>query len=261
MILCSITGYGQTGPRAQEAGHDINYQARSGLLSLMVKPGAAAPPPPPLVADIAGGAMPAMLNILLALRQRDLTGEGCHLDIAMADGALTFAWYGLAEGAATGTYPQGGQGLLTGGNPRYGLYATSDGRFLAVGALEQKFWDVFCEVVGLDPALRDDQAHPVATGDAVVALIAARSSQHWRDLLEPRDCCCTVVAGLEDAFADPQFAGRQLFSHRAREPGGASLPSTVLPIAPMFRASSETCRLVPTVGQHNDDLLKPDPAG
>lgn len=259
VILCSITGYGQTGPRAQEAGHDINYQARSGLLSLATKPDAPAPLPPPLVADIAGGAMPAMLNILLALRQRDLTGEGCHLDIAMADGALTFAWYGLAEGAATGTYPQGGQGLLTGGSPRYRLYATSDGRFLAVGALEQKFWDVFCQVVGLDPVLRDDCRNPEATGKAVADLIAAKSAQHWREALEPRDCCCTVVAGLAEATADPQFAWRQNFAQQSQERGGMRLPSTVLPIAPMFRAASETCRQVPTVGQHNADLLKPDP--
>ncbi|MGL5361530.1 MAG: CaiB/BaiF CoA transferase family protein [Bosea sp. (in: a-proteobacteria)] len=259
VILCSITGYGQTGPRAQEAGHDINYQARSGLLSLMAKPGEQAPMPPPLVADIAGGAMPAMLNILLALRQRDLTGEGCHLDIAMADGALTFAWYGLAEGAASGKYPKGGQGLLTGGSPRYRLYATSDDRFLAVGALEQKFWDVFCEAIGLEEGLRNDSKNAEAAGKAVAALIVAQPSAHWRDLLEPRDCCCTIVAQLDEAITDPQFAARQLFAHRSQEPSGQSLPSTVLPIAPIFRASSETVRLVPGVGQDNAAVLKPDP--
>ena len=92
--------------------------------------------------------MPAVLNILLALRQRDRTGQGCHLDIAMADAMPTFAWYGLAQGHATGTFPQGGQGLLTGQSPRYGLYATADGWFLAVGALELKFWRLCCEAWG-----------------------------------------------------------------------------------------------------------------
>ena len=124
LIYCSVTGYGQAGPRAQEAGHDINYQAVTGLLSL--SPGSPEAPatPPALVADIAGGAMPAVLNILLALRRRDLTGEGAHLDIAMADAMFTFAWFGLAEGHATGRFPGAAENMLAGGSPRYGLYAT-----------------------------------------------------------------------------------------------------------------------------------------
>jgi crotonobetainyl-CoA:carnitine CoA-transferase CaiB-like acyl-CoA transferase len=156
VVYCSISGYGQTGPRAGEAGHDINYQAVAGLLSL--SPGTLHAPtvPPALTADIGGGAMPAVINILLALRRRDLTGEGCHLDIAMADAAFTFAWQGLAEGFATGRFPGSQETMLTGGSPRYGLYATADGRFLAVGALEPKFWEAFCEGIGLDPALRND---------------------------------------------------------------------------------------------------------
>jgi alpha-methylacyl-CoA racemase len=129
VVYCSITGYGQQGPRAQEAGHDLNYQAVTGLLSLSPTMPAA------LVADIAGGAMPAVMNILLALRQRDLTGEGSFLDIAMADAMFTFAWFGLAQGHATGRFPGAGENMLAGGSPRYGLYETADGRYLAVGAL------------------------------------------------------------------------------------------------------------------------------
>ncbi|HYF54369.1 MAG TPA: CoA transferase, partial [Salinarimonas sp.] len=121
LIYCSITGYGQEGPRAMEAGHDINYQAVTGLLSL------APAMPAALVADIAGGAMPAVANILLALRQRDLTGQGSRLDIAMADAMFTFAWFGLAQGHATGRFPGAGENMLAGGNPRYGLYETADG--------------------------------------------------------------------------------------------------------------------------------------
>src|SRR3954468_10185905 len=127
LIYCSITGYGQAGPRAQEAGHDLNYQAVTGLLSL--SPGTPDAPtmPPSLVADIAGGTLPAVVNILLALRQRDRTGEGCRLDIAMADAMFTFAWFGLAQGHATGRFPGSQENMLTGSLPHYGLYPPGTG--------------------------------------------------------------------------------------------------------------------------------------
>src|SRR4029079_4063878 len=105
LIYCSITGYGQTGPRAGEAGHDLNYIGHTGLLAL--NPGPADRPvvPPALIADIAGGTLPAVMNILLGLRQRDRSGQGCHLDIAMTDAMFTFAGHALATGHATGQFP------------------------------------------------------------------------------------------------------------------------------------------------------------
>ncbi|HEV7336031.1 MAG TPA: CoA transferase [Bosea sp. (in: a-proteobacteria)] len=248
LIYCSISGYGQEGPRALEAGHDINYQAIGGLLGQSLKRGEPAPLPPTLVADIAGGAMPAVLNILLALRERDRSGLGCHLDIAMTDAMPTFAWYGLAQGQASGRYPQGGEGLLTGGSPRYGLYATADGWFLAVGALEEKFWATFCAAIALDEALRDDRRQEEATRAAVAALIGAQPAEHWRALLEPLDCCCTVVRTLEEALADPHFTARGLLDRQAEEPGGRRIVSTPLPLAPVFRDAAPALRKVPAVG-------------
>src|SRR5262245_14013374 len=131
LVYCSITGYGQDGPRAGEAGHDLNYIGNTGLLAL--QPGPAEQPvvPPALVADIGGGTFPAVINILMGLRQRDATGEGCHLDIAMTDAMFTFAWYALAVGQATGRFPGAGELMLAGGSPRYQLYPTRDGKFVA----------------------------------------------------------------------------------------------------------------------------------
>jgi len=105
IVYCSISGYGQQGPRAGEAGHDINYQSRTGLLA--IQPGPLDRPviPPALVADIAGGTMPAVINILLGLRQRDQTGEAVYLDVAMTDAMFTFAWYAYGIGNATGKFP------------------------------------------------------------------------------------------------------------------------------------------------------------
>ena len=99
LIYCSISGYGQSGPRVDEAGHDLNYIGNTGLLDLQPGPPATPVVPPMLVADIAGGSFPAVINILLALRARDQSGQGCRLDIAMTDAMFTFAWYALAIGA------------------------------------------------------------------------------------------------------------------------------------------------------------------
>lgn len=255
LIYCSISGYGQSGPRAQEAGHDINYQAIGGLLGQSLQRGAPAPLPPPLVADIGGGTMPAVLNILLALRRRERSGQGCHLDIAMADAMPAFAWYGLAQGQASGRFPDGGEGLLTGGSPRYGLYATADGWFLAVGALEAKFWNAFCEAIALDPALRDDRRAPDKTHRAIAAIIMAEQAAHWRGLLEPLDCCCTVVRTLEEALADPHLTARGLLEMQAEEPGGRRLVSTPLPLAPLFREQAPGLRKVAASGEDTGRLL------
>ncbi|HEY8383555.1 MAG TPA: CoA transferase [Microvirga sp.] len=248
IVYCSVTGYGQSGPRAQEAGHDINYQAVTGLLSL------APAMPAALVADIAGGAMPAVMNILLALRQRDLTGEGIHLDIAMADAMFTFSWFALAEGAAHGRYPEAGETMLAGGSPRYGLYETADGQHVAVGALEQKFWDALCAAIDLPAALRRDHVDPAATRAALAELIEARDAAHWKRVLEPLDCCCTIVAPLADAVVDPHFKGRGLMDYTAGE-GEGGLPMAALPLAPAFRSAPDAARPVARVGEHTTSVV------
>lgn len=251
LIYCSITGYGQDGPRAQEAGHDINYQAVTGLLSLSPAT------PASLVADIAGGTMPAVMNILLALRQRDRTGEGAYLDIAMADAMFTFAWFGLAEGHATGRFPGPGENMLAGGSPRYGLYQTADGKYLAVGALEQKFWDSFCQGIGLDASLRDDSRDPGATRQAVEGLIRQQGSVAWREILGPLDCCCTIVASLQEALDEAHFRRRGLFGTRALQADGSSMPITPLPIVPALRHSAEMPRWVAEPGEHGSTVEDP----
>src|SRR5215472_2939830 len=106
LVYCSITGYGQTGPRALEAGHDLNYIGATGLLALQPGPADRPVVPPGLIADIGGGSMPAVINILLGLRQRDATGQGCHIDVAMTDAMFAFQWLSLATGHATGQFPK-----------------------------------------------------------------------------------------------------------------------------------------------------------
>ena len=236
IVYCSITGYGQSGPRAQEAGHDLNYIGATGLLALQPGPSDRPTVPPALVADIGGGTFPAVINILLALRQRDKTGEGARLDIAMTDAMFTFAWQALAQGFATGRFPAAGEAMLAGGSPRYQLYPTSDGRLIACAALEQKFWRAFCVSIALPPEFSDDMREPAATKAAIAKIIAGRSADEWRPILAAADCCTTIVASLEEAVADPHFVGRGLLA--STDSSMKTLPALPVPIAPAFRASS-----------------------
>jgi len=235
IVYCSISGYGQDGPRAGEAGHDLNYIGNTGLLALNPGPPDHPVVPPALVADIGGGSFPAVMNILLALRQRDRTGEGCHLDIAMADAMFTFAWHALATGQATGSFPGPGETQLAGSSPRYQLYPTRDGALVACAALEQHFWRAFCAAIELEPALIDDAADPRATRAAVARMIAARTAAEWRPILAAADCCVTLVASLADAMRDPHFIARGLFAYRAAGAKGAAITALPVPIAPVFR--------------------------
>ncbi len=151
LVYCAITGYGQDGPKAQVAAHDLNYMADSGLLSLAADAAGAPVVPPALIADIGGGAYPAVINILLGLAGRAATGKGCRLDVSMSDNLFTFAYWAIGNGLAAGQWPRPGRELLTGGSPRYNIYPTADGRYLAAAPLEDRFWANFCDLSALNP--------------------------------------------------------------------------------------------------------------
>jgi crotonobetainyl-CoA:carnitine CoA-transferase CaiB-like acyl-CoA transferase len=245
LIYCSITGYGQSGPRANEAGHDLNYIGHTGLLAL--NPGPADRPvvPPALVADIAGGTLPAVMNILLALRQRDQTGQGCHIDIAMTDTMFTFASHALASGHATGKFPGMGGARLSGGSPRYQLYPTKDGKLVCCAALEQRFWEPFTAAIGLAAQFVDDARDPAATKAAVANVVAQKTAHEWRPILTKADCCVTIMATLEEALRDPHFMGRGLFAHKVAGPSGAVMPALPVPIDPQFRSDAGVVKAMP----------------
>jgi len=244
LVYCSISGYGQSGPRAGEAGHDLNYIGQTGLLSLQAGLDAQPVIPPALIADIAGGSFPAVTNILLALRQRDLTGEGCHLDIAMADAMFTFAWHALAYGFSTGHCPGSGELMLTGASPRYQLYPTRDGRLVACAAIEEHFWQSFADAVGLEAPYTNDQRDPQATRTEVARLIAARTAVEWAPILQKADCCATIVATLDEALRDPHVVQRGLLAHRLALKAG-EIPALPVPISEQFRDKEPAAKPAP----------------
>ena len=226
VIYCSISGYGQTGPLAAKPDHDLGYQAATGLLALgepMV--------PSALVADIAGGSYPAVVNILLALQRRGLTGEGAVLDIAMADGCFPFALFAQAELQAGAGVPGPGQGMLTGGLARYRVYPCADGVAIAVAALEPRFWAEVIAVTGL--VVAEDEAE---TTRRLAAILSSRPSADWERAFAGREACVTIVRDLAGAIGHPHFVERGLFAHRVADGRGATMPAAVVPIAPGFRA-------------------------
>lgn len=251
LVYCAITGYGQDGPMAQVAGHDLNYLAETGLLLLAGGADGTPPVPPGLIADIGGGALPAAINILLALREAEATGRGRYLDIAMTDGL--FAWSFWAQGAiAAGQgVPAPGQGLLAGGSPRYRVYPTADGRFLAAAPLEEKFWRNFCAAIGLDERFADDRRDAAATHAEVARIVAGQTAAHWQQVFAGRDVCCAIARTLEEAMAAPQFRQRRLFD-AGLAADGRRAPALPVPLAPCYRDDGD--KPFPRLGEANDTI-------
>jgi alpha-methylacyl-CoA racemase len=250
LIYCSITGYGQSGPRRNEAGHDINYIGATGLLSLSPGPLDRPTVPPALIADIGGGTFPAVINILLALIAREKSGVGSHIDIAMSDAMFTFAWLALTARWAHGKPVDPEMLRHFGGSPRYQLYPTAGGKIVACGALEQKFWDAFCAAIGLPKEFSDDKRDPKATLEAVRAIIAGETAAHWRPIFAKADCCVTIVSSIEEALSDRHFIERGLFGRHIAMPDGSTLPAVPVPVAPQFR-TEETTRTFPGLPEKN----------
>jgi alpha-methylacyl-CoA racemase len=185
-VLCSITGYGASGPRARDAGHDLNYLGYAGALA------DTAPAVPPVqVADLAAGAQAAVIEVLAALLERERTGTGTRIVVSMTHNAHRF----VAHRLAGDPLPR----LLTGGVACYRIYETADGRHLTVAALEPKFWRNLCALLER-PDLVDRAFEPELP--ELAALIRERTLKEWRTLLEGKDTCVGPVLTIAEAAAE-----------------------------------------------------------
>ena len=252
IIYCAITGYGQTGPRAEVAAHDINYVAESGMLSLAAGEDGAPIVPPALIADIGGGTYPAVINILLALRARDASGRGCKLDIAMGDNLFTFLYWAMGNGLVAGEWPRPGGELVTGGSPRFFVYRTRDDKFIAAAPLEQKFWENFCDAIQLDANFHDDAKDAAATKRAVAQRLREKTAAQWQAIFAGKDLCCCVVATMQEALNDAHFKARGLFN-RTVTADGKSVTALPVPVAELFR-NAKTAADYPALGSANEIL-------
>ena len=254
IIYCAITGYGQSGPRRDQAGHDLNYIGDTGLLAFNPGPPGARVVPPALIADIAGGAYPAVMNILLALRRRDATGEGAYLDIAMTDSLFTFAYWAIGSGLAAGQWPGSGTDLVTGGTPRYRLYETKDERIVAAAPIEQRFWEVFVKAIGLEPQFADDTRDSAAATARIAEIMRSRTAAEWAPIFAAADCCCSIVQDVRAALADAHFRARGLFAHVLSNAAGAQMPALPVPISSVFRSAPGEAKSAPALGANNEEL-------
>ena len=253
IIYCAITGWGQDGPNRDVAAHDLNYVAEVGLLGLSASADGAPVVPPALIADIAGGTYPALVNILLALRQRDQSGQGCKLDIAMADNLFVFMYWAMGNAQAADQWPVPGGEMVTGGSPRYQIYRTLDGKYLAAAPLEDKFWANFLQAIGASATLEQDAADATAARAAVQRIIGDRPAAHWSQCLAGLDVCCTVVPTLQEALANPHFAARGLFKHGLSGDGNRRISALPMPLAAQFRAPSGDAGY-PPLGEANGEM-------
>jgi crotonobetainyl-CoA:carnitine CoA-transferase CaiB-like acyl-CoA transferase len=214
LIYCSLTGFGQTGPLSPVAGHDLNFVALSGVLDQM----GTHPDQPPALAnyqlgDLAGGALQATIGILAALLRRHRTGEGSWVDVSMFDGLLAQTVIAAGSLAAFGqNLPRGGD-LLTGGMAFYGLYRTADNRYMAVGAIEFKFWQMLCTALQRP----DLVSRHIAVGEDALAVRAELEQEfakhplaHWAEVFAQYDCCVTPVLEPQEAYKHPHAQARGL---------------------------------------------------
>lgn len=241
IIYCSTSGYGQDGPRASWAGHDLNYLAVGGFLHLSGRRADGGPAlPGATVADSAAGGMHAALAILAALVRRGSTGRGDYLDVSVADGVLGLTALPVDEHLATGAVPGPGSDLLTGRYACYDVYEARDGRWLAVGAIEPAFFANLCRALGLEhlAAHQRDDARQDEIRAAFREAFAKRDRDDWVAELAPADTCVAPVQSIEELAEDPQFRHRGAFVEaehpehgRFRQLGpvlaGATLPEEV----------------------------------
>jgi alpha-methylacyl-CoA racemase len=250
LVYGRMTGWGQDGPLAPTAGHDITYLAVSGLLH-GIGP-AAGPPTPPInyVADFGGGAMFLVTGLLAGLLHARATGLGQVIDAAMTEGAGYLATMTRSFYAAGGWQDTREANLLDGGAPNYRCYECADGRFVAVGALEPKFWAALCETLGLDPATTPSPYDP-HTRDACRDLLAStfrtRNRDEWAALFAPLDACVAPVLTLAESTAHPHARARNSFA----EVGGATVGAP----APRFSETPATARELTVSGAATDELL------
>lgn len=212
IIYCSITGYGQNGPFRNRAGHDANYLGYAGVLDLIGE--ADHPPfiPGVPIADIAGGSMNATIGILLALFARNNTGKGQYIDISMTDGMVAFLPTALFFRQLTGQEPARGDGLFSHRYACYNTYETADGQFLSIGAVEKRFWQQLCDLLGVSEYadLQYDDQHRIEIIDFMRQAFKQKTLDEWNLVFGDKDICWGRVQSLSEVLEDPLFRQREM---------------------------------------------------
>ena len=257
LIYCSISGYGQDGPLFQRAGHDINYLARTGVLSLTGSVGGPPVVPGVQLADVTGGSWMGVSHILSALFRRERTGEGCFCDVAMCEGLLPFLTMELGQRSFGADSSDRGEGMLTGGMPCYGVYRCGDGKYLSIGSLEPKFWLGLVSALGLEH-LSGDGLSMDPDGEsaraAVEKVLATKSRDEWAAFLAAYDVCVEPVLELDEVMREPHAQARGYFvTHEHPTEGQVVGPRTPFRMDSVLPPAHKGA---PLLGEHSTQILR-----
>lgn len=252
LVYGRMSGWGQDGPWAARAGHDINYVGLSGALNAIGYDDRPPVPPLNLLGDFGGGGMLLAFGVVCALLEAKGSGMGQVVDASVLDGTILLSTMIQQMRAADTWVDRRGSNLLDGASPSYGVYETADGGYMAVGALEDKFFAEFAELIGLEASAvqrRHDRVQWPELRTTMTSLFLSKSRQHWCDVFEGSDACVTPVVTFEEAGHHPHNSGRHAFV----AVDGFEQPSP----APRFSRTSGSIRGgAPTTGRDTDDILK-----
>jgi alpha-methylacyl-CoA racemase len=264
LVYCAISGYGQTGPKRDSSGHDMNYLGLIGLLGLtgerddMDGPGGGGAPIQSAgqIADLGGGALMAAFGILAALRERDGSGEGQMVDVSMADGALS--WLAMVAGQyfADGVVPRRGEQMLAGSVICYRPYQCSDG-WVTLGALEPKFWQAWCRGVGREDLIEQQFERPGSEAhQQVVEIFKGRTRSEWTSFATQHDCCLEPVLELDEALASELVGDREMVLTLDQPGVEGGVRQLGIPVK-LDRTPGEHNRLPgPGLGEHTEQVLR-----
>lgn len=259
LIYASLSGYGQDGPYAQIAGHDLNYIAVAGILDVTGRKGEPPLPPGVPIADLGGGAIQLALGICTALLARERTGRGQYVDAAMTDQMASWMVLHLASYLYTGQVPTRGDIFASGVMPFYRVYECADGKYITIGTTEPWLWANFCKVIGREdfiprqyakesPEQREQMAQEVA------AIMRTKTRAEWFEILSKANVCVAPVNTLDEALKDPQLLHRKMFLEQEL-PDGRKF--TTIGMALKFSDTPGTLRTPPpTDGQHTEETLR-----
>lgn len=261
LIYCSISGYGKTGPYKDYAGHDGNYISYSGLLGVTGDEKARPVLPGFQAADIAGGTLTALSGILAALYEREKTGRGQAIDVSMTDGAFALMEFQLAGYQIEKKDPRPGQSMLSGGLPNYHIYETRDGRFVMLGALEERFFRSFLRSQGREDALEGrklgenpDPKDLAELKKILTGIFAEKDFGYWQNHFSNPDICLSPVNSISEVIEDPQLKERAMVRREKHPEFGEYLA-----IGTPFRLSNHNDLAAATPppghGEHTREIL------
>jgi crotonobetainyl-CoA:carnitine CoA-transferase CaiB-like acyl-CoA transferase len=252
-VVCSISGYGQTGPYVHRAGHDLNYIALAGVLAMGGGVAGGAPAMPGVqIADLAGGALWGATAILGALVGRERKGKGAHLDISMCEGSLALLAAELGNWDC-GEHPTRGKETLNGALACYSIYKAKDDRYLAVGALEPKFWIALNQALGRPPNVAELVGKPHEQDKVraeLQAIFATRTAAEWHAALAAHDCLVEIVLEVDELADHPLHQAREVFFTVDGGEGIGPLRQIRTPVG-----TPASPRPPPRLGQHQREVL------